>query len=144
MEQERVEAAIRHSQEMEKEKKEREMSRLRSKLKSKLPKEPREEKEEGKPVSKLRFRVPVPSQDEDSDELKDNHSALPNGMVSATSASPNNQIERRFLASETLQTVLDYLTTEGYPSSDFKVLSSWPRRDVSTILIERYVDLITT
>merc|ERR1712038_1530421 len=83
MEQERIDAAIRHSEELEKERKGQEMSRLRSKLKSKLPKEPREEKEEGRPVSKLRFRVPVPSQDEDSDELKNNHSALPNGMVGA-------------------------------------------------------------
>ena len=95
MEQERIDAAIRHSEEIEKERKEREMSRLRSKLMSKLPKEPKEEKEEGKPVSKLRFRVPVPSQDEDGDELKDNNSAQPNGMISAGSASQNNQIERR-------------------------------------------------
>ena len=131
IEQERLEAAIRHSEELEKERKELEKARIRSRLKSKLPKEPKEEKEEGQPVSKLRFRVPIPAYDENSDEeSKDKNSDRPNGIVGGAGNSANNQIERRFLASETLQTVLDYLTTEGYPSSDFKVLSSWPRRDV--------------
>ena len=41
-------------------------------------------------------------------------------------------LERKFLASATLQTVLDYLTIEGFPAEEYKVLSSWPRRDVST------------
>jgi len=134
MEKERIEAAIRHSEEMEKERKDREMARLRSKIMSKLPKEPKEEKEEGQPVSKLRFRVPIPAH-EDSDEGSDDkkHPDQPNGLVSAGSNSGGNQLERRFLASQTLQTVLDYLTTEGYPSSEYKVLSSWPRRDVSNL-----------
>merc|ERR1712038_1664357 len=118
----------------EEERMEQEMARLRSKLKSKLPKEPKEEKEEGKPVSKLRFRVPAATHGEDSDDELDNkNSDRPNGIVSGSSNFSNNQIERRFLASETLQTVLDYLTTEGYPSSEFKVLSSWPRRDITTL-----------
>merc|ERR1712223_1324992 len=119
---------------IEKERKGQEMARLRSKLKSKLPKEPKEEKEEGKPVSKLRFRVPAATHGEDSDDELDNkNSDRPNGIVSGSSIFSNNQIERRFLASETLQTVLDYLTTEGYPSTEFKVLSSWPRRDLTTL-----------
>ena len=42
-------------------------------------------------------------------------------------------LERRFLASDSLQTVLDYLTIEGFHSEEYKVLSSWPRRDVSFI-----------
>ena len=139
MEQERIDAAIRHSEELEKERKGQEMARLRSKLKSKLPKEPKEEKEEGKPVSKLRFRVPAATHGEDSDDELDNkNSDRPNGIVSGSSNFSNNQIERRFLASETLQTVLDYLTTEGYPSHEFKVLSSWPRRDVSYIIFQKY------
>ena len=40
-------------------------------------------------------------------------------------------LERRFLATDTLQTVLDYLTIEGFHHEEYKVLSSWPRRDVS-------------
>merc|ERR1712080_536631 len=87
-------------------------------------------KEEGQPVSKLRFRVPIRAHEE-SDDKK--HPDQPNGLVSAGSNSGGNQLERRFLASQTLQTVLDYLTTEGYPSSEYKVLSSWPRRDLTTL-----------
>ena len=79
IEQERLEAAIRHSEELEKERKELEKARIRSSLKSKLPKEPKEEKEEGQPVSKLRFRVPIPAHDENSDEeSKDKNSGRPN------------------------------------------------------------------
>ena len=116
---------------MEKEKKDREMAKLRSNLMLKLPKEPKEEKEEGKPVSRIRFRVPVMSHEDDADNAsKDDKRTQPNGVVGG--AGPGgNQLERRFLASQTLQTVLDYLTIEGYPSSEYKVLSSWPRRDVS-------------
>lgn len=29
------------------------------------------------------------------------------------------------------QVLLDYLLVEGYPAEEFKVLSSWPRKDVS-------------
>merc|ERR1712242_291313 len=134
MEKERIEAAIRHSEEMEKERKDREMARLRSRIMSKLPKEPKEEKEEGQPVSKLRFRVPIRSHDDSDDDSTDKKlPGQPNGLASAGNNSGGNQLERRFLASQTLQTVLDYLTTEGYPSSDYKVLSSWPRRDLTTL-----------
>jgi len=133
LEKERLEAAIRHSEEMEKEKKDREMAKLRSNLMLKLPKEPKEEKEEGKPVSKIRFRVPVMSHEDDADNAnKDDKRTQPNGVVGG--AGPGgNQLERRFLASQTLQTVLDYLTIKGYPSSEYKVLSSWPRRDLTTL-----------
>ena len=132
LEQERIEAAIRHSEEMEKDRKDREMAKLRSKIMSKLPKEPKEEKDEGQPVSKLRFRVPIQAHDDGSDEESRDkkHSGPPNGIVGGKSTG-GNQLERRFLASQSLQTVLDYLTTEGYPSSEYKVLSSYPRRDVS-------------
>lgn len=38
---------------------------------------------------------------------------------------------RRFRADEPLQVLLDYLLVEGYPHNDYKVLSSWPRKDVT-------------
>jgi FAS-associated factor 2 len=38
---------------------------------------------------------------------------------------------RRFLADEPLQVLLDYLLVEGFPHSEYKVLSSWPRKDVN-------------
>ena len=133
LEQERLEAAIRHSEEIERERIEKEKARIRSKIMSKLPLEPKEEKDEGQPVSKLRFRVPVRVHDDLEMECEGSKKKIvsqANGIVKGGTG--NQQLERRFLASNTLQTVLDYLTTEGYPSSDFKVLSSWPRRDVSS------------
>jgi hypothetical protein len=52
--------------------------------------------------------------------------------IKTSVADPSRQwLERRFLATEPISVVFDYLTVEGYPSDDFKVLSSWPRRDVS-------------
>ena len=142
MEQEEIEAAIRHSEELERERKEREKQRIRSKIMSKLPPEPNDEKDEGQPVSKLRFRVPVKAND-DEDHTEQGAtdkkgSGRANGMVAGPSSSSTGgkqQFERRFFASSPLQTVLDYLTTEGYPSSEFKLLSSWPRRDVSIVIL---------
>ena len=40
-------------------------------------------------------------------------------------------LERRFHSDSSLQTLLNFLTVEGYPTEEYKVLSSWPRRDVS-------------
>ena len=141
MEQEEIEAAIRHSQELERVRKDREKERIRSKVMSKLPPEPRDEKDEGQPVSKLRFRVPVKAHADDEDTEREGTtekkaSGRANGMVAGPSSSStggSQQLERRFLASSSLQTVLDYLTTEGYHSSDFKVLLSWPRRDLTML-----------
>ena len=65
MEQEEIEAAIRHSQELERVRKDREKERIRSKIMSKLPPEPKDEKDEGQPVSKLRFRIPVKAHDDE-------------------------------------------------------------------------------
>jgi len=44
-------------------------------------------------------------------------------------------LERRFLATDSISVVFDFLTVEGYPSDEYKVLSSWPRRDVSAFII---------
>lgn len=40
-------------------------------------------------------------------------------------------LERRFKADTPLQTLLNFLIVQGYPTDEYKVLSSWPRRDVS-------------
>jgi hypothetical protein len=42
-----------------------------------------------------------------------------------------NFLERRFQANAILQTILNFLIVKGYPTEEYKVLSSWPRRDVS-------------
>ncbi|KAJ8928857.1 hypothetical protein NQ314_018514 [Rhamnusium bicolor] len=40
-------------------------------------------------------------------------------------------IERRFQANTPLKVLLDFLIVKGYPTEEYKVISSWPRRDVS-------------
>ncbi|XP_076245106.1 fas associated factor casp isoform X2 [Calliopsis andreniformis] len=40
-------------------------------------------------------------------------------------------LERRFQSDAPLQTLLNFLIAEGYPTEEYKVLCSWPRRDVS-------------
>lgn len=42
-------------------------------------------------------------------------------------------LERRFLISASLQVLHDFLTVEGYNSEDYKVISSWPRRDLTSM-----------
>ncbi|KAK1339998.1 hypothetical protein QTO34_018562 [Cnephaeus nilssonii] len=64
---------------------------------------PPEPKEDAEPVSKLRIRTP-------SGEF----------------------LERRFLASNKLQIVFDFVTSKGFPWNEFKLLSTFPRRDVSS------------
>lgn len=40
-------------------------------------------------------------------------------------------LERRFWESDSLQTLLDWLHVQGYHSAEFKLLTSWPRRDLT-------------
>ncbi|CAG9857934.1 unnamed protein product [Phyllotreta striolata] len=42
-------------------------------------------------------------------------------------------IERRFQTNTPLQVLLDFLIVKGYPSEEFKVISSWPRRDLTSL-----------
>ncbi|GJQ73488.1 putative FAS-associated factor [Trypoxylus dichotomus] len=60
--------------------------------------------DQGDNITKIRFR-------------------LPNG----------DNLERRFLATTTLKILLDYLTVQGFPIQEYKVISSWPRRDLTTV-----------
>ena len=46
---------------------------------------------------------------------------------------PASQLQRRFLASDPLSTLLLYLRSEGFRTGDYKVLTSFPRRDISTL-----------
>lgn len=34
-----------------------------------------------------------------------------------------------------MQVLLDFLIVKGYPTEQYKVISSWPRRDVSVLLL---------
>nr|XP_012222089.1 PREDICTED: FAS-associated factor 1 isoform X2 [Linepithema humile] len=40
-------------------------------------------------------------------------------------------LERKFQSDTPLQTLFNFLVVEGYPTEEYKLLSSWPRRDVS-------------
>lgn len=40
-------------------------------------------------------------------------------------------MERRFLVTDQLHTLLMFITSKGFPTDEYKVISSWPRRDVS-------------
>lgn len=101
------------------------------KLSARLPPEPKEERAEGKPVSQLRFRIPATHTRESDETATDAASA--NVTNGETKSEGKQSLERRFLASATLQTVIDYLTIEGFPAEEYKVLSSWPRRDLTTV-----------
>ena len=47
---------------------------------------------------------------------------------------PNGEmINRRFLGSTPLNILLNYLVTQGYNTQEYKVLTTFPRRDVSII-----------
>lgn len=47
---------------------------------------------------------------------------------------------RRFLASNSLQILLNYVTSQGYHTTEFKVLTTFPRKDVSINANERQWD----
>lgn len=42
-------------------------------------------------------------------------------------------LERKFYIETPLQLLLNYITAEGYLTNEFKVISSWPRRDLTTL-----------
>ncbi|XP_017881622.1 FAS-associated factor 1 isoform X1 [Ceratina calcarata] len=42
-------------------------------------------------------------------------------------------LERRFQSDTPLQTLLNFLIVEGYPTEEYKVLCSWPRRDLTSM-----------
>jgi hypothetical protein len=47
---------------------------------------------------------------------------------------PNGEsIERRFQANTPLKVLFDFLTVKGYPRDEYKVISSWPRRDLTLL-----------
>ncbi|XP_050305515.1 FAS-associated factor 1 [Anthonomus grandis grandis] len=42
-------------------------------------------------------------------------------------------IERRFTADTPLRVLLDFMIVQGYPTEEYKVISSWPRRDLTAL-----------
>ncbi|XP_045537682.1 FAS-associated factor 1 [Papilio machaon] len=75
---------------------------LRAGAEARVPQEPGAE--ESAEVSRIRVRLPPPHHD---------------------------SLERRFYATDTLAALLDFLASKGYPQENYKVISSWPRRDLT-------------
>lgn len=65
---------------------------------------PAEPLDQGDNIAKIRFRLPK-----------------------------GENLERRFQASTPLKVLLDYLVVKGYPTEEYKVISSWPRRDLTAL-----------
>lgn len=56
---------------------------------------------------------------------------------------PDKILERKFFNNTPLQILLNYLTVEGFPTDEYKVISSWPRRDVRTSSNQFYILVFT-
>lgn len=76
---------------------------MRSQAASRVPAEPGADADPAG-VSRIRVRLPPP------------HDAC---------------LERRFYSNDTLAALLDFLASKGYPQENYKVISSWPRRDLT-------------
>ena len=56
------------------------------------------------------------------------NSATANTITRIRFRLPNGEtLQRKFFIVNSLQTIVDYLTSNGYFSEEFKILSSWPR-----------------
>jgi len=42
-------------------------------------------------------------------------------------------LERRFRGSDSLQTLIDWLHVKGFRSDEYKLISGWPRRDLTAV-----------
>ncbi|VDP92041.1 unnamed protein product [Echinostoma caproni] len=56
---------------------------------------------------------------------------LPRTATASNSDQNQTTLLRRFAGLDKLQTVLDYAESQGYPVSDYKLLTTYPRRDVA-------------
>ncbi len=105
----------------------------------------RQEEEQRVREEQARLLVEIAAQQKEARrlEVKKSLPAEPSAEQSAPGTTtcirfrlPGNQTGmRRFLADDPLQILFDYLLVEGYPTDEFKVLSSFPRKDVSFTLI---------
>lgn len=71
----------------------------------------------------LEERLPVEPNENCLDPVSQIRIRLPTGEV----------ISRRFLANTSLRVLLDFLTVQGYSHNEYKVLSSWPRKDLTAL-----------
>lgn len=118
-------AAYRESLEMdrakEEAKKKQELIENQEKERVQMEKMQEEAKKEAKRLE-VESRLP-PEPDEGCTNISKIRVRLPKGEF----------IERRFYSTEPLQDLIDFLIVQGYPNSDYKVISSWPRRDLTSL-----------
>ncbi|XP_050538185.1 FAS-associated factor 1 [Daktulosphaira vitifoliae] len=76
-----------------------------------------------KEATKKRIEASLPVEPEPGDDVSKIRFRLPLGKF----------LERRFLSSESLQVIFDYLYVNGFSQEEYKVISSWPRRDLTTL-----------
>lgn len=48
--------------------------------------------------------------------------------------------QRRFGAKEKLSSVIDFVTSQGYFPDEYKLLSSWPRRDLTSESLDKSLE----
>ncbi|CAH2242306.1 jg25220 [Pararge aegeria aegeria] len=97
---------LERNQELERAESERQMEEakkeeLRAGAEARVPAEPADGADD---VARVRIRLPPPE---------------------------HGSLERRFHAQDTLAALLDYLASKGYPKENYKVIASWPRRDLT-------------
>ncbi|KAI8420330.1 hypothetical protein MSG28_008857 [Choristoneura fumiferana] len=97
---------LKKNQELERAESERQLEEAkkaseRARAQARVPAEPAEGAAE---VSRIRVRLPPPHDD---------------------------SLERRFHADDTLTGLFDFLASKGFPKENYKVISSWPRRDLT-------------
>ncbi|CAL8106600.1 unnamed protein product [Calicophoron daubneyi] len=71
-------------------------------------------------IASLRFRLP-----------RDRTSAP--SAASGSNETPNSTLARRFAGLDVLKDVFAFVESQGFPISDYKVLTSYPRRDLTTL-----------
>ncbi|KAE9542579.1 hypothetical protein AGLY_002490 [Aphis glycines] len=76
-----------------------------------------------KEAIRQRIVASLPAEPEPGDQVAKIRFRLPLGKF----------LERRFMASDNLQVLFDYLYINGFSQEEFKVISSWPRRDLTTL-----------
>lgn len=107
--------------ESEKAEEEAKKERYRLEVEASLPPEPPEGS--GDSMTKIRFRLPK------GENLERRFTSDTRLKVRFKTDVTNTALLILFL----LQVLLDYLIVKGYPITEYKVISSWPRRDVSIL-----------
>jgi len=103
-------------------KKQQEMLETQEKLRIESEKQEEEAKKEAERLA-LESELPNEPDENSSENITKIRFRLPKGDF----------LERRFLASSKLQVLLNFLVVQGYHVKDYKVISSWPRRDLTSL-----------